>query len=133
MWILLMYQSWRKKAVKQESKKANIISWYQSHWAEFYILIIPLQVSVDVFIVTVSTKQKKKKKKDRKFKINQFIVKGKNLFLFTPTMIYNDSFLRYLLFKVPVRYIFLRILGFLTAEFILLQKIKKSSVLPYLK
>lgn len=88
-------------------------------------------MSVDVFIVTVNTKQKKKK--DRKFKINQFIVKGKNLFLFTPTMIYNDSFLRYLLFKVPVRYIFLRILGFLTAEFILLQKIKKSSVLPYLK
>lgn len=82
-----------EKAVKQESKKANIISWYGSHWAEFYILITQYYCKCqteDVFILATSTKQNKKKIK--KFKINLYIVEGQNRFLFIPTMIYTDWF-----------------------------------------
>lgn len=109
-----------EKAVKQESKKANIISWYGSHWAEFYILITQLQVS-DRGCIYTRYQHKAKLKKIRMFKINLYIVEGQNRFLSIPTMIYTDWFFWInLLFKVCISKIFFRIHGSLTADLYIL-------------
>lgn len=92
-----------EKAVKQESKKANIISWYGSHWAEFYILITQLQVS-DRGCIYTRYQHKAKLKKIRMFKINLYIVEGQNRFQW---YILIDFFWINLLFKVCISKIFL--------------------------